>query len=129
MNIFHLAIPTHDLDAAEAFYTQAVGAERARRYEDRVTLRFFDHQIVCHLAADEIDRIVKIYPRHFGMTFLKLEDFEQLYSRCQNSGYPLFQPRSTRWSERPEKHETFFIADPSNNLLEFKYYADAAYVY
>ena len=127
--IFHLAIPTHDIALSEDFYTRVIGAQRARIYDDRVTFKFFDHQIVCHLAPDEIDKSVKMYPRHFGMTFIEKAEFDKLYQKCLESGYPFFQERTMRWPERPEKHETFFIADPSNNLLEFKYYLDSKYAY
>ncbi len=129
MPIFHLAIPTHDLDAAERFYTQVMGAERARRYEDRVTFRFYDDQLVCHLAPDEVAKEAKKYPRHFGFTFEKLSDFEATYERCAQSGHPIFQDRFTRWPEKPERHEAFFVADPSNNLIEFKCYSDARFIY
>jgi len=129
MSVFHLAIPSHDLDASEEFYTSVLGATRARRYNDRVTFRFFEHQIVCHLAPDKIDKTVEMYPRHFGITFLMKEEFNQVYERCVNSNYPLFKDRFIRWPEKPEGHETFFVADPSNNLVEFKYYYDSKYVY
>ena len=129
MRVFHLAIPTHDLDAAEDFYTRVLGAKRARRYNDRVTFRFFDHQIVCHLAPDEIDQEVKMYPRHFGMTLLDIDEFDRIYDLCRQSGYGFYRDRFVRWPERREKHETFFVVDPSNNLIEFKYYFDPQFVY
>ena len=128
-NAFHLAIPTHDLDAAERFYTDALGAERARRYDDRVTFRWHDHQIVCHLCPDEIDPEPKMYPRHFGMTFVNKEQFEEAYRQARDSGCGFFKDRFVRWPDKPETHETFFIADPSNNLIEFKWYADSKYIY
>ena len=127
--IFHLAIPTHDLDAAENFYTEVLGARRARRYDDRVTFEFYGHQIVCHLAPDKIESSVEMYPRHFGITFTNPDDFERAYERCRGSATALFRDRFTRWPEQPERHDTFLIADPSNNLIEFKYYPDQHYVY
>lgn len=127
--VFHLAIPTHDLDAAERFYTEVMGARRARRYDDRVTFDFFGDQVVCHLAPDEISPAPKLYPRHFGITFLRREDFDAVYERCRDSGHPFFKDRFTRWPEKTERHETFFVADPSNNLLEFKWYEDPVFVY
>jgi hypothetical protein len=129
MHVFHLAIPVSDLDAAEAFYARVLGAEPARRYEDRVTLRFFDHQLVCHLAPDDTDAQVRIYPRHFGITFLNLGDFDAMYARCVASGYPLVRERFKRWPNRRDGHETFFIADPSNNVIEFKHYDDPSCVF
>lgn len=129
MRVFHLAIPTHDLDQAEFFYVKIIGAKKARRYDDRVTFCFFDHQIVCHLAPEEIAHEVKMYPRHFGITFLLKADFEKIHNNCKLSEHPFYQDRFIRWPEKEEKHEAFFIADLSNNLLEFKYYYDSKFVF
>ena len=129
MRVVHIAIPTHDLDASENFYTNVIGAILARRYSDRVTINFFDHQIVCHLAPNEIPTEIKPYPRHFGITFTDHSEFKKLYQRIKDCGWPLFQELWERWPDKPERHETFFIADPSNNLLEFKFYFNSKFVY
>lgn len=129
MSVFHLAIPTHDLDAAERFYVGVLQAVRARRYDDRVTFRFFDHQIVCHLAPDAVDREVRMYPRHFGLTFENGEDFDACYQRCQASGWPFYRDKFVRFDDRPERHQSFFLVDPSNNVIEFKHYDDSSYMY
>lgn len=34
-----------------------------------------------------------------------------------------------RFEDRPEEHRTFFLIDPSNNLLEFKYYKKQEMMY
>ena len=128
-NVFHNAIPTHDLDAAADFYTNVLGARVARRYDDRVTLNFFDHQVVCHLNPEEIDHDVKMYPRHFGMTFYSGDDFDALYKRVKSSGCELYRDLFERFAERPERHRTFFIVDPSNNVIEFKHYDDPQFMY
>jgi extradiol dioxygenase family protein len=49
-DVFHLAIPAADLDAAQEFYVGALGCKLARRYADRITLDFFGDQVVCHLS-------------------------------------------------------------------------------
>jgi len=69
MALFHLAIPTHDLDAAAAFYTEKLGAQQGRRYNDHVNFNFFEHQLVCHLAPDDIPKELNMYPRHFVVYF------------------------------------------------------------
>jgi extradiol dioxygenase family protein len=127
--VFHLAIPTHDLDAAEDFYVRVLGAARARRYDDRVTFNFFNHQVVCHLAPQEIDREVKMYPRHFGMTFVDHAEFDRVHARAKATGWPFFKELSVRWPEKAERHEMFFLCDPSNNLIEFKHYAEPRFIY
>ena len=52
-DVFHLAIPVHDLDAAQHFYVTMLGCKLARRYPDRITLDFFGDQLVCHLTEAE----------------------------------------------------------------------------
>jgi len=135
MNVFHLAIPTHDLDAAERFYQDVVHAQRARRYKDRVTFRFFEHQLVCHLDPSSVnlstvrDPFEKLYPRHFGITFEFRDDFDKVYKHCLDSRWPHVKPLFERFGDLPERHQTFFVADPSFNLLEFKHYDESKYMY
>nr|VFK61139.1 MAG: hypothetical protein BECKTC1821F_GA0114240_10549 [Candidatus Kentron sp. TC] len=127
--VFHQAIPTHDLDAAVAFYEGKLGCTLARRYDDRVTFNFFDHQIVCHLHPDKIDREVSMYPRHFGITFVDGKDFDHLYEKARTAKCEFFQDTFERFGDLPERHRTFFLVDPSNNLLEFKHYEDPKHIY
>jgi uncharacterized protein len=129
MRIFHIAIPTHDLDAAADFYTTVMHASPARRYDDRVTFRFFDHQIVCHLAPDKIAEKVEMYPRHFGMTFTDGDEFDNFYETCRSSDWPIWHDLFVRFGGLPERHRTFLLCDPSNNLLEFKHYDEARFAY
>ena len=68
-NVFHLAIPSHDLDLAYHFFVELLGCRLARRYNDRITLELFGDQVVCHLDPDFIPEEPKMYPRHFGITF------------------------------------------------------------
>ena len=78
---FHLAIPTHDLDAAQDFYVTRLGCKLARRYADRITLDFFGDQVVCHLVdGREPAKPGSLYPNHFGVTFREAADFEALHA-------------------------------------------------
>lgn len=129
MTVFHLAIATHDLDAAVSFYSDILGARLARRYDDRATFEFYGDQLVCHLAPGEIEAEPKMYPRHFGITFTDGSAFDVCYERCRESGWPLFRDLFVRFGELPERHRAFFIADPSNNLIEFKHYDEDRFVY
>ena len=80
-DVFHLAIPARDLDEAQDFYVARLGCHLARRYDDRITLDFFGDQVVCHLS-DKIEAEPELYPRHFGVTFRRREDFDAvLYLR------------------------------------------------
>ncbi|MBL4702575.1 MAG: VOC family protein [Phycisphaeraceae bacterium] len=127
--IFHLAIPCVDLDEAEYFYTQVLGCRLARRYDDRITLDFFGDQVVCHLAPDKIDTNPEMYPRHFGITFLDSANFDTVLERARLNGASLFSNLDVRFDGLRERHQTFALIDPSNNILEFKNYDDSEMIY
>lgn len=128
-NVFHLAVPCKDLDETQEFYVNKLGCKLARRYADRVTLNFFGDQLVCHLAPDKIDESPQMYPRHFGVTFKHKEDFDALLELARKQGIDFFQELTMRFPGKVEEHFTFFLKDPSNNLLEFKFYQDSKMMY
>jgi hypothetical protein len=128
-NVFHLAIPCKELDETQEFYVNKLGCQLARRYSDRVTFNFFGDQLVCHLAPDKVDQSPQIYPRHFGVTFKRKEDFETLLKLAKERDIEFFQELTVRFPDKTEKHLTFFLKDPSNNLLEFKFYEDSQMMY
>jgi uncharacterized protein len=125
-DVFHLAIPVHDLDAAQHFYNDLLGCKLARRYPDRITLDFFGDQLVCHLTEGPPPREkpASLYPRHFGVTFRDAADFETLHELAITRKIPFFADVSARFEGLAEQHRTFVLLDPSGNLLEFKHYGD-----
>ncbi len=128
-DVFHLAIPTHDLDAAQDFYVTKLGCKLARRYHDRITLDFFGDQVVCHLTSDEPAPPESLYPRHFGVTFREADAFEALLACAVLRKIPLYVEVSVRFGGLVEEHRTFVLADPTGNLLEFKHYNDPRMMY
>jgi extradiol dioxygenase family protein len=128
-NVFHLAIPCRDLDETHRFYIEGLGCRQGRRYEDRLTIDFFGDQLVCHLAPHEIDTEPRMYPRHFGVTFRSRGDLEAVLDRARRAGLPFFREPFVRFDGRRERHVTFFLCDPSNNLIEFKHYDDPEMAY
>lgn len=126
--IFHLAIPCADLDTSIDYYTR-LGCRVARRYQDRITIDFFEHQVVCHLDPSKVDRHPEMYPRHFGITFCDKKHFDSVHDRAVEFQLPFFSKLNRRFTGKREEHETFFLIDPSNNLLEFKYYKDLEMIY
>jgi uncharacterized protein len=128
-DVFHLAIPVHDLDAAQHFYVELLGCKLARRYPDRITVDFFGDQLVCHLTEGAPAPPGSLYPRHFGVTFRAAADFEALRACAVVRKIPFFSDISTRFEGMVEEHRTFVLADPSGNLLEFKHYRDPRMMY
>jgi uncharacterized protein len=133
-DVFHLAIPAYDLARTEYFYVRQLGCKLARIYDDRITLDFFGDQLVCHkteapVGGPPVDEELDLYPRHFGVTFRQAADFEALHHLCVERDLPFFRPLGTRFGGMVEVHRTFVVRDPSDNLLEFKHYADARMMY
>jgi uncharacterized protein len=130
-DVFHLAIPVHDLDAAERFYVTMLGCKLARRYPDRITLDVFGDQLVCHLTDNQApkEKPASLYPRHFGVTFRAAADFEAVHQCAVLRKIPFFQDVSIRFEAMAEEHRTFVLLDPSGNLLEFKHYRDPRMMY
>jgi extradiol dioxygenase family protein len=127
-DVFHLAIPVRDLEETQDFYVGLLGCRLARRYADRITFDFFGDQVVCHLS-DAIDEDPDLYPRHFGVTFRDRDDFEAVRRLAATRGMPVFRQCQTRFEGAAEEHLTFVLCDPSNNLIEFKWYLDHRMMY
>jgi uncharacterized protein len=70
-----------------------------------------------------------MYPRHFGVTFRDRSDHDDLLRLVCERKLPFFREPFTRLKGMVEEHQTFFLVDPSNNLLEFKWYRDAHMMY
>lgn len=128
-NAFHLAIPCTNLDEAFDFYVGKLGCKLARRYADRITLDFFGDQVVCHLAPDEVEKNPQVYPRHFGITFHDRQEYDDLVRLLNLRKIPLFQGPALRFEGTVEEHSTLCLLDPSNNVLEFKFYKDPRMMY
>ncbi|HET6502349.1 MAG TPA: VOC family protein [Amycolatopsis sp.] len=119
----HIAVPARDLDEAVEYYVFGLGVKLARRYADRVTFDFFGDQLVCHLCEDVPEEAIA-YPRHFGVSFAKAEDFDRLVKLVETRKLKTLSGPSLRFEGTAEQHRTLFLVDPSNNVIEFKNYDD-----
>jgi uncharacterized protein len=130
-DVFHLAIPAYDLADTEEFYVGRLGCKLARRYDDRITVDFFGDQLVCHLSEPPhgAPEPLALYPRHFGVTFREAADFDAVHRLCVQRKIEFFSDTTSRFEGRAEVHRTFVVRDPSDNLVEFKHYADHRMMY
>ncbi len=120
--LFHLAFPVHDLAAAKQFYVEGLGCRLGRESSHAVTFGLAGHQIVAHLTS-EMDRSQKgVYPRHFGLVLTLEAEWQALADRAKDKGLKFYQQPRRRFSGTRIEHLTFFLEDPSQNLLEFKHY-------
>ena len=121
--IAHVAVPCRDLDEAARWYAEVLGAQPVRKLKDRVTFSFGGVlQLVCHLERRAIVHNPRAYPRHHGLTFLRMEDFARMRDHVVKSGVKFLQRPAVRFANTPHEHQTFMVADPSGNVVEFKCY-------
>jgi extradiol dioxygenase family protein len=79
-------------------------------------------QLVCHLERRKVEANPRAYPRHFGLTFLQMDDFVRLRDHVQHLGIDFVVRPMMRFRATPHEHHSFMIADPSGNVIEFKCY-------
>jgi extradiol dioxygenase family protein len=126
---FHLAFPVHDLEEAKGFYVDGLGCTLGRQSAHAVLLGFKDHQIVAQLTTEPLPRQQGIYPRHFGLIFTNEEEWKEMVERARTHGLKFYQHPRRRFPGTRLEHQTFFLEDPSHNLLEFKHYTHATAIF
>lgn len=121
--IAHVAVPCRDLDEAEKWYSEVIGAQPVRKLKDRVTFSVGGVlQLVCHLERRHIETNPRAYPRHVGLTMLDKADFDHLRDHITALGIEYLIKPALRFANSDHEHETFMIVDPSGNVVEFKCY-------
>ncbi|HHT0594343.1 TPA: VOC family protein [Legionella anisa] len=120
--LFHLAFPVHDLALAKDFYHHKLGFSLGRESEHALIMECGNHQIVAHKVDTILPLQEGIYPRHFGLIFLDRHEFDIFLAKIKKEHIPFEIPLKTRFKGTRIEHQSFFLKDPSNNLLEFKFY-------
>ena len=120
--IFHLSFPVRDIASTKEFYVSGLGCGIGRQSAVALMLDFHGHQIVAHVTDDCGPQQRSIYPRHFGLVCQSEEEWNEWRDRAQNNRLAFFREPHRRFTGTPLEHLTFFLKDPSDNLLEFKYY-------
>lgn len=123
--VFHLAFPVGDIPETVSYYRDTLGCRVDLVEKHRCIIDFWGDQAVAHLSAADVPDRVRMYPRHFGVIFDREEDFDGLLKRATDRELNFFEKHFHRFAGTPREHRTFFLTDPSNNLLEFKWYRNA----
>jgi extradiol dioxygenase family protein len=127
--LFHLAFPIYDIEATLRFYVDGLGCAVGRRSKQALTLGLAGHQLVAHVMPDESSKQKGIYPRHFGLIFLSQQEWQGLADRAKAKGLSFYQQPRVRFSGTRIEHRTFFLEDPSRNLIEFKHYTHESAIF
>lgn len=133
-NLFHLAFPVNDLNAAREFYGGLLGCEEGRSSEHWIDFNLYGHQIVAHLAPDsgvkaanEVDSDSVPVP-HFGIV-MEMDKWRELAERLRSSGVKFVIEPKIRFAGEVGEQATMFFLDPSGNALEFKAFNDFSQVF
>lgn len=121
-SLFHLTFPVTNIEITKQFYVAGLGCTLGRESQQALTLGLAGHQLVGHLVQDESPVQKGIYPRHFGLIFLSQTEWQALADRAKAKGLTFYQQPRVRFPGTRIEHRTFFLEDPSHNLLEFKHY-------
>jgi len=122
--IAHVAVPCRDLAEAARWYSDVLGAKPVRTLKDRVTFSFGGVlQLVCHLERRALEANPRAYPRHHGLTFLRMEDFSRMKDHLEKLGVRFLVRPALRFAGSAHEHQTLMVVDPSGNVVEFKCYA------
>ena len=127
--IFHLAFPVRDLEETKQFYVGGLGCTLGRESRAAMTLELGGHQIIAHTTKHPSHPPQSIYPRHFGLVLESEQEWENLVVRARAKNLKFFREPSRRFPGTRIEHRTFFLEDPSHNLLEFKYYIHASAIF
>ncbi|SEA04784.1 VOC family protein [Paraburkholderia sartisoli] len=127
---FHLAFPVTSLANARAFYGDLLGCAEGRSSPEWVDFDFFGHQLVAHLAPDEVSRAAvnavdgdDVPVRHFGVV-LSMDDWHALAERLKAAGTRFIIEPHIRFKGEVGEQATMFFLDPCGNALEFKAFRD-----
>ncbi len=127
--LFHLAFPVTNIAQTKSFYADGLGCKIGRENSNSVILNLYGHQLVAHITDEPLTPQKGIYPRHFGLVFTQESDWEELLERSQRKGLKFYQQPKQRFPNLPLEHRTFFLEDPFNNLLEFKFYRHSSAIF
>ena len=123
---FHLAFPVKDLNTTKDFYRKILDCKVGRESESWVDFNLYGHQIVAHLAPEECNDVDssnvdgdQIPCRHFGV-ILEWYEWEELSKKLDLLEISYLVSPKIRFKNKPGEQGTFFLKDPSGNVLEFK---------
>jgi hypothetical protein len=124
--ILHLAIPAGDLSNTTKFYTDVLGCALGNDEEGRwVDVNFWGNELTLHQSEEQlptvrhdVDMGAVLVP-HFGI-HLTQEDFDAVKESIAAAGLEYIDKPHRRFKGDKYEQETFFIADPNNNVLEIK---------
>ena len=132
---FHLAFPVIELESTKKFYTEVLECKLGRQSNKWIDFNLFGHQIVAHFSPDDCIKTNTnmvdgdtVPSRHFGV-ILSWEKWLGLCEKIKKQKVRFMIDPKIRFKNQNGEQGTFFIQDPSNNVLEFKSFKDDSMVF
>ena len=132
---FHLAFPVRDLELTKIFYVNILGCSLGRESSNWVDFNLFGHQVVAHYSPQDCftlnQNLVdgdKIPSRHFGV-ILNWDTWEKLSESIKEKDISFYIKPKIRFKNQKGEQGTFFVLDPSENVLEFKSFKNDSMVF
>ncbi len=131
---FHLALPCVSINKTRLFYKNALGAEIGRSAIKWADVNLFGHQITfteCgpfKFDCKSYNFNGDILPSfHFGV-ILQKEEWEKVRERLESKDIPIAS--QVKFLEnKTDEHQSFFVKDPNDYMVEFKCFANASDVF
>jgi uncharacterized protein len=125
-NPFHLAIPAGDLSVATKFYVGVLGCKLGNGEADKwIDVDFWGNELTLHKTnmklpneRHDVDMGNVVVP-HFGV-HLDKDVFNKIKENLKSNNIKYLDKPYTRFKDKKEQQETFFIQDPHGNILELK---------
>ncbi|MEO8934344.1 MAG: bleomycin resistance protein [Xanthomarina sp.] len=132
--LFHMSLPCLSVKETKNFYINSIGATVGRHTQSWVDISLFGHQIT-FIKAEKFQfnspNYVfegKILPSfHFGV-IIDEKTWNDIYSKLVKQGLEVVD-KTTFLSNKSGEHQSFFIKDPNDYMLEFKCFSDSKSIF
>ena len=125
-NCFHLAIPCGDLEVAKKFYNEALGCRLDNSAQEWADVDFWGNELTLHEADHGLQNerhdvdMGQVSVPHFGI-HLSRHVFDVIKERIEaHDEFTYLDEPYLRFKDDEQEQETFFIKDPSGNVIEIK---------
>ena len=132
---FHIAFPVNNLKSTRDFFTKVLGCSLGRESDKWIDFNMYGHQVVAHFSPEDCiksnvnkvdDDMVSC--RHFGV-ILPWDKWKKLREKIKNKKIRFMIKPKIRFKNLKGEQGTFFLKDPSGNVLEFKSFKNDSIVF
>ena len=132
---FHIAFPVNNLKSTRDFFTKVLGCSLGRESDKWIDFNMYGHQVVAHFSPEDcikssVNKVDgdMVSCRHFGV-ILPWDKWKKLREKIKNKKIRFMIKPKIRFKNLKGEQGTFFLEDPSGNVLEFKSFKNDSMVF